>query len=253
MGRSLIGVCTATADVRVGAALERPGSDVLGRDAGEIAGISRLGLAVESDLAAALSRIDVLIDFSSPTATIEHLRLCRERGVRMVIGTTGFESDQRDQIRAAADRIAIVQSPNMSVGVNLCFRLAELAAEVIGKGSEIAVRETHHAQKKDAPSGTALHLGEVVARALGIGFEGAAVRANMRNGKADGAIRFESVRKGDIVGDHTVSFATADERVEITHRAFDRKTFAEGAVRAAKWVAGRERGLYDMQDVLGLR
>jgi 4-hydroxy-tetrahydrodipicolinate reductase len=249
MGRSIIAVCGATTGVRVAAALERPGSAAIGTDAGELAGLGRLGVAVGSNFAAAAGDVDVLIEFTSPAATLEHLRVCRERGLRIVIGTTGLDSVQRREIADAARDIAVVQSPNMSIGVNLCFRLAELAAEVIGRGSEIGVWEAHHAQKKDAPSGTALHLGEIVARALGVDFDAAAVRA----GKAGGPIRFESVREGDVIGDHTVSFAAPDERVEITHRAFSRRTFAEGAVRAAKWIAAKERGLYDMQDVLGLR
>lgn len=242
MGQSIIGICRGTPGVAIGAALEQAGSSAIGRDAGELAGGGRAGIAVESALEAVAGRIDVLIEFTSPTATIEHLRTCRERGLCMVIGTTGLASDQRAEIEAASREIAIVQSPNMSIGVNLCFRLAEIAARVVGRNSEIGIREAHHAQKKDAPSGTALHLGEIVARGLGIPFDA-----------AGGPIRFESIREGDIVGDHTVSFGTPDERIEITHRAFKRSTFAEGAVRAATWVAGKKPGLYDMQDVLDLR
>jgi 4-hydroxy-tetrahydrodipicolinate reductase len=253
MGRNIIAVCGATAGVRLAAALERPGGAAIGKDAGELAGLGRLGVAVGSNFAAVAGDIDVLIEFTSPAATLEHLRICRDRGLRMVIGTTGLDAIQLREIADAARDIAVVQSPNMSIGVNLCFRLAELAAEVIGKGSEIGVWEAHHAQKKDAPSGTALHLGEIVARALGVDFDAAAVRAGQAGGKAGGPIRFESVREGDIVGDHTVSFTAPDERVEITHRAFSRRTFADGAVLAAKWVAAKDRGLYDMQDVLGLR
>jgi 4-hydroxy-tetrahydrodipicolinate reductase len=253
MGRSIIEICGATEGVVIGAAIERPGCPGIGRDAGELAGTGRLGIALKSDLAEIAGRVDVLIDFTSPAATVGHVRACRELGLRMVIGTTGFDAAQRREIADAARGIAIVQSPNMSVGVNLCFRLAELAAGIIGKGSEIGVWEAHHAQKKDAPSGTALRLGEIVARTLGLDFDAAAARAATENEPQPGAIRFESVREGEIVGDHTVSFTTADERVEITHRAFNRRTFAEGAVRAAKWVAAKDRGLYDMQDVLGLR
>jgi 4-hydroxy-tetrahydrodipicolinate reductase len=252
MGKSIVEACGGTDGIVLCAALERPGSAELGRDVGELVGGPSLGVAVVPNLASVADRIDVLIDFTSPAATVEHVRACRERGLRMVIGTTGFDTAQRREIAEAARTIAIVQSPNMSVGVNLCFSLAEIAARIIGKGSEIGVWEAHHAQKKDAPSGTALRLGEIVARTLGLDFDAAAARATGDRSQP-GSIRFESVREGDIVGDHTVSFTTADERVEITHRAFSRRTFADGAVRAAKWVAAKDRGLYDMQDVLGLR
>jgi 4-hydroxy-tetrahydrodipicolinate reductase len=254
MGRSIIEVCRGTDGVVLGGALERQGSADLGRDAGELAGGAPLGVVVAPDLAGMADRIDVLVEFTSPAATVEHVRACREHGLRMVIGTTGFDAAQRREIAEAARSIAIVQSPNMSIGVNLCFSLAEIAARIVGKGAEIGVWEAHHAQKKDAPSGTALRLGEIVARTLGLDFDAAAARAAAMGDKSQqGSIRFESVREGDIVGDHTVSFTAADERVEITHRAFNRRTFAEGAVRAAKWVATKDRGLYDMQDVLGLR
>jgi 4-hydroxy-tetrahydrodipicolinate reductase len=253
MGQSLIAACTAAAEVQVRAALERGGSAAIGRDAGELAGLERLGISVVSDLHAIAGGIDVLVEFTSPAATIEHLRTCRERSLRMVIGTTGLDAAQQAEISEAAGEIAIVQSPNMSVGVNLCFRLVELASAVMAQEGEIGIREVHHAQKKDAPSGTALRLGEIVARVLGIELGSCAVYAPREAPRGRKSIRFESIREGEIVGDHTVSFATSEERVEITHRAFTRRAFAEGAVRAAKWIATKQRGLYDMLDVLELR
>lgn len=255
MGRFLIETCTRTAGVRLGAALEHPASTLLGSDAGELAGVGRLGVPVVADLGAVLDSFDVLIDFTRPAATLAHLELCRAAGKRLVIGTTGFDAEQKALIAQAAADIGIVFAPNMSIGVNLCLKLLEMAARVLGDGVDIEIIEAHHRHKIDAPSGTALKMGEVVAAALGRDLAECAVyaREGVTGERPAGAIGFATVRAGDIVGEHTVLFADDGERVEITHKASSRLTFASGAVRAAVWLNGQERGLFDMQDVLGLR
>lgn len=255
MGRALIEASQHAAGIELGAALERTGSSVVGSDAGELAGLGRLGVAVSDALSAALDEFDVLIDFTAPEATLAHLADCRAAGRRMVIGTTGFSEAQRAEIAAAAQDIAIVFAPNMSVGVNLCFKLADIAARVLGDGVDVEIIEAHHRHKVDAPSGTALRLGEIVADALGRDLNSCAVYGREgRTGERDRqTIGFETIRAGDIVGEHTVMFAGLGERVEITHKASSRMTFASGAVRAAQWLAGQSQGLFDMQDVLQLR
>lgn len=255
MGRYLIEACTRTEGVQLGAALEHSASTLLGSDAGELAGVGRLGVPVTSDLARVLDRFDVLIDFTRPEATLAHLAQCRAAGKRLVIGTTGFDAAQKALIAQASADIGIVFAPNMSVGVNLCLKLLELAARVLGDSVDIEVVEAHHRHKIDAPSGTALKMGEVVAAALGRDLADCAVyaREGVTGERPAGAIGFATVRAGDIVGEHTVMFADIGERVEITHKASSRMTFAKGAVRAAVWLTGHERGLFDMQDVLGLR
>lgn len=255
MGKALIETLHNTAGTRLVAAVERAGSEAIGADAGELAGIGRCGVPVSGTLAAVADGYDVLIEFTRPDATLANLEQCRRAGRRMVIGTTGFTDAQLAQIRAAAGDIAIVMAPNMSVGVNLCFRLLDIAARVLGDEVDIEIIEAHHRHKVDAPSGTALRMGEVVADALGRDLKQCAVYGRQgHTGERDRkTIGFETIRAGDIVGDHTVLFAGAGERVEITHKASSRMTFASGAVRAAGWLMQRERGLYDMQDVLGLR
>lgn len=250
MGRALT-QATATADgLALAAALERPGSDAIGCDAGELAGIGGNGVRIAADLAAA--EFDVLIDFTRPDATLANLAVCAKRGRRMVIGTTGFDDAGRARIEAAAREIPIVFAPNMSVGVNLCLRLIDLAARVLKDDVDVEITEAHHRHKVDAPSGTALRMGEVVAKARGRALKEIAVydRAGER---PRGAVGFAVVRAGDIVGDHTVLFAGGGERVEIRHHAESRLTFATGALRAARWLMAQRPGLYDMQDVLGLR
>jgi 4-hydroxy-tetrahydrodipicolinate reductase len=202
-----------------------------------------------------LDDFDVLIDFTRPEATLAHLAICRGAGKAMVIGTTGFDEDQKAVIREASKDIPVVFAPNMSVGVNLCFKLLELAARVMGDAADIEIIEAHHRHKVDAPSGTALRMGEVVADALGRNLEDCAVygREGVTGERERETIGFETIRAGDIVGEHTVMFAAEGERVEITHKASSRMTFAGGAVRAAAWLGDRPRGLFDMQDVLGLR
>jgi len=255
MGRCLVEACQQTDGLSVTAALEHPGSPFLGSDAGELAGTDRLGVTVGADLSAVVGEFDVLIDFTRPEATLANLEVCRKAGCRMIIGTTGFSDEQRAQIGRAAEDIAIVFAPNMSVGVNLCFKLLDMAARVLGDDVDIEVIEAHHRHKLDAPSGTALRMGEVVADALGRDLKTCAVYGREgRTGERDSkVIGFETIRAGDIVGDHTVMFAGPGERVEITHKASSRMTFARGAARAAGWLMARDAGLYDMQDVLGLR
>jgi len=255
MGRTLVQAVRDAPDAELTVAIERPGSSLIGADAGELAGIGRLGVAVEADLAAATDRFDTLIDFTAPAATLGHVALCREQGKRLVIGTTGIDAAGRAEIAAAAAEVGIVFAPNMSVGVNLCFRLLELAARVMGEDADIEIIEAHHRHKVDAPSGTALRMGEVVAQALGRDLAEVAVygREGQTGERDRRTIGFETIRAGDVVGEHTVWFATVGERVEITHKASSRMTFAKGAVRAARWLSDRPAGLYDMQDVLGLR
>jgi 4-hydroxy-tetrahydrodipicolinate reductase len=253
MGRTLVEACQQVDNVRLTAATEAQGSSVIGADAGEVAGIGKLGVAIVDSLAQA--DFDVLIDFTSPAATLEHLRFCRQSSRKMVIGTTGLDDAGKTEIQQAASDIAVVFAPNMSVGVNLCFRLLELAARVLGDEVDIEVVEAHHRHKVDAPSGTALRMGEVVADALGRDLKQCAVygREGVTGERDRQTIGFETIRAGDIVGEHTVMFAGAGERVEITHKASSRMTFAAGAVRAAAWLKDRDHGLFDMQDVLGLR
>jgi 4-hydroxy-tetrahydrodipicolinate reductase len=255
MGRAIIELTRQTDGFALGGALERPGLSVIGADAGEVAGVGRLGVPIADEVGAALSGADVLIDFSHPQATLDHIAACRTAGRRMVIGTTGMTAEGRDAIAAAATDIAIVFAPNMSVGVNLCFKLADLAARVLGDTVDIEIVEAHHSHKIDAPSGTSLRMGEVVAAALGRDLKDCAVygRQGQIGARDRKTIGFATIRAGDIVGEHTVLYAGAGERIEITHKATSRHTFAGGALRAAQWVTGRERGLFDMQDVLGLR
>jgi len=254
MGRSLLEAVAQMPDMRLHAALERTGGMYLGKDAGELIG-SPVGVVIRDDVAGALQGCDVLIDFTRPEATLQHMELCRKHGVKMVIGTTGFTPEEKERIFAASRDCGIVFAPNMSVGVNLLFKLLDTAARVLNEGYDIEVLEAHHRHKVDAPSGTALRLGEVVAHALGRDLAECAVygREGVTGERSPSTIGFATVRGGDIVGDHTVLFAGVGERVEITHKASSRATFALGALRAARFLAGRGAGLYDMQDVLGLR
>jgi 4-hydroxy-tetrahydrodipicolinate reductase len=255
MGRALIEAVRDADGGELVAALDRPDSPLIGVDAGEMAGLGNLGVAIGGDLAALGDGFEVLIDFTAPQATLAALAHCRAHGRGMVIGTTGLDAEQKQAIAEAAETIPVVFAPNMSVGVNLTFKLAELAARVLGDSVDIEIVEAHHRHKVDAPSGTALRLGEVVAEALGRDLEECAVygREGHTGPRERRTIGFETIRAGDIVGEHTVLYAANGERVEITHRATSRMTFAGGAVRAAQWLAGRDRGLFDMQDVLGLR
>lgn len=255
MGRTLVQAVSEAEGLILGAATEHPGSSLLGADAGELAGVGRCGVTVRADLADCLADFDVLIDFTAPVATMVHLELCRTQGRRMVIGTTGLDAMQRAAVTAAGQDIGIVYAPNMSVGVNLCFKLLEIAARVLGDEVDIEIVEAHHRHKVDAPSGTALRMGEVIAAALGRDLDEVAVygRQGHTGARQRRTIGFETIRAGDVVGEHTVWFAADGERVEIAHKASSRMTFAGGAARAARWIGTRDRGLFDMQDVLGLR
>ncbi len=254
MGRTLIEAIGQAEDMTLAAALDQPGSAFLGRDAGELVGTSR-GVMVTDDVDAALSVADCLIDFTRPEGTLKHLDVCRRRGVHLVIGTTGFATEGKLSIQEAARDIPIVFAPNMAVGVNLVFRLIDVAARALASGYDVEIIEAHHRHKVDAPSGTALRMGEVVAEALGRDLaECASYGRQGHTGPRDAAtIGFSTVRGGDIVGDHTVLFAGTGERIEITHKAASRAPYAAGALRAARFMRGRARGLFDMQDVLGLR
>lgn len=254
MGRALLEAVAGAADLRLAAALDRPGSPMLGRDAGELAG-GPLDVPVTEDVTAALSGADVLIDFTRPEATLHHLAACRHARVAMVIGTTGFDDAGKQAIAEAAADIPLVFAPNMSVGVTLVFKLLDLAARVLAEGYDVEIVEAHHRHKVDAPSGTALRMGEVIAQALQRDLKTCAVygREGVTGERHAQTIGFATVRGGDIVGEHTALFAGIGERVEISHKASSRMTFALGALRAARFLAGRTSGLYDMQDVLGLR
>jgi 4-hydroxy-tetrahydrodipicolinate reductase len=236
------------------AALDVPDSPFLGRDAGELLG-TPCGVAISADLDAALARADCLIDFTRPEGTLAHLEICRRRGVHMVIGTTGLTTEQKLTVQDAARDIPIVFAPNMAVGVNLVFKLLDTAAHVLSEGYDVEIVEAHHRHKVDAPSGTALRMGEVVADALGRSLADCAVygREGHTGERPANQIGFATVRGGDIVGDHTVLFAGTGERVEISHKAASRMPYALGALRAARFLKGRSKGLFDMQDVLGLR
>jgi len=255
MGRTLIEAVSQAEGMCLGAATERPGSSLIGTDAGELAAVGRLDVAVAESLASVVDDFDVMIDFTAPAATMEHLTVCRDNGKRMVIGTTGLDEGQKALLQEASAEIGIIFAPNMSIGVNLCFKLLDIAARVMGEDVDIEVIEAHHRHKVDAPSGTALRMGEVVANALGRDLNECAIygREGITGERERKSIGFETIRAGDIVGDHTVMFAALGERVEITHKASSRMTFAKGAVRAAGWVMEQRNGLYDMQDVLGLR
>jgi len=255
MGRALLEAGLSAEGVDVTAAIERTGNTVIGADAGEVAGIGSLSVAIVDDVSSVTDDFDVLIDFTRPEVTLANLAVCRAAGKKIVIGTTGFDDAGKQAISDAANDIGVVFAPNMSVGVNLCFKLLDLAARVMGDEVDIEVIEAHHRHKIDAPSGTALRMGEVVADALGRDLGECAVYGREGNtGERDRkTIGFETIRAGDIVGEHTVMFADIGERVEITHKASSRMTFANGAVRAAKWLSDHDTGLFDMQDVLGLR
>lgn len=237
------------------AAIDRPDSSLIGADAGELAALGKLGVSLSGDLAAVLDAFDVLIDFTHPSVTLRNLALCRQAGKAMIIGTTGFSAEEKLLLAEAGKEIPIVFAANFSVGVNLCLKLLDTAARVLGDDVDIEILEAHHRHKVDAPSGTALRMGEVVAQALGRDLAEVAVygREGQTGARERQTIGFATVRAGDVVGDHTVLFAAEGERVEITHKASSRMTFAKGAVRAALWLQGRPAGLYDMQDVLALR
>ena len=254
MGRALAEAIAHADGVHLHAALERPDSPFVGRDVAEIVG-GASGMTIGSDADAALRGAHVLIDFTRPEGTMSHLQACLRHNVKAVVGTTGFDAAQKAAIAEAGTRMAMVVAPNMSAGVTVALRLLDLAARALGEDYDVEVVEAHHRHKVDAPSGTALRMGEVVAAAFGRDLSTEAVygREGVTGERSRSAIGFATVRGGDIVGDHTVLFAGIGERLEITHRASSRATFAQGALRAARFLAGRQTGIYDMQDVLGLR
>jgi 4-hydroxy-tetrahydrodipicolinate reductase len=254
MGHMLIEAIRASGDCQLSGATDQPSSPAIGNDAAAFLGLAS-GVPVSADIRAALSDTDVLIDFTRPEGTMEHLRACREMKVNLVIGTTGFGEGQKALIEDAARDIAIVMAPNMSVGVNVTLKLLELAAKSLGEGYDIEVIEAHHRHKVDAPSGTALKMGEVIAKAQGKQLKDCAVyaREGVTGERKAGTIGFSAIRGGDIVGDHTVLFATTGERIEIVHRSASRQAYAEGSLRAVRFLAGKKSGLFDMFDVLALK
>jgi 4-hydroxy-tetrahydrodipicolinate reductase len=253
MGHMLIEAIQASPDCRLAGALDVASSPAIGNDAGAFLGHAS-GVPVTADIATGLEHAEVLIDFTRPEGTLAHLKACRERGVKMVIGTTGFSDAQKERIADAARDIAIVMAPNMSVGVNVTLKLLEMAAKALATGYDIEIIEAHHRHKVDAPSGTALKMGEVIAQAIGRDLNKSAVYARQGvTGERDpSTIGFSAIRGGDIVGDHTVLYAGDGERIELKHMAHSRMTFAQGAVKAALFLSGKGPGIYNMFDVLGL-
>ena len=254
MGRMLIEAIAASPDTTLSGALDVAGSPFIGTDAGAFSG-QLTGVIIQSDLDRALAGADCLIDFTRPEGTLGHLAYCAAHGIKIVIGTTGFDEAGKDAIRAAAEKISVVFAPNMSVGVNVTLKLLEMAAKSFAEGYDIEIIEAHHRHKVDAPSGTALKMGEVIADALGRDLKECAVygREGVTGERDPSTIGFATVRGGDIVGDHTVLFAGTGERIEITHKSSSRVTYAHGALRGARFIADKANGLYDMQDVLGLK
>lgn len=254
MGRQLIQAVNNAEGVELGAAFERKGSSLVGADAGELAGIGHLGVTVTDDLASQVNHFDLLIDFTRPEGTLEHIAFCVAHNKKMVIGTTGFDDAGKQAIKSASEKISIVFASNYSVGVNLVFKLLEKAAKVMGDYCDIEVIEAHHRHKVDAPSGTALSMGEHIAKTLGrdLKTHGVFAREGITGERKRDEIGFATIRAGDVVGEHSVWFADEGERVEIAHKASSRMTFANGAVRAAKWLQTKQRGLFDMTDVLDL-
>lgn len=254
MGQALLEGIFADSELQLHGAIDRPDSPRIGRDAGEPFGRST-GTKISSDVAGTLAGADVLVDFTRPEASMEYLTACESAGIKLVIGTTGFTPEQKNRIAAAAEKIAVVFAPNMSVGVTLLINLVQAAAKVLASGYDVEIIEAHHRHKVDAPSGTALRLGEAAASALGRDLETCAVygREGVTGERDANTIGFATVRGGDVVGDHTVLFAGIGERVELTHKASSRATFALGALRAAKYLDDKKTGLFDMQDVLGLK
>lgn len=253
MGRTLVQAVHEAEDLTLGAAIERAENAFLGTDAGELAGVGAIDVPVGGALKDVTALFDTLIDFTVPNATLANLAVCLECDKRLVIGTTGFDDDGLKAIHAASERIAILMAPNMSVGVNLVFRLLHMAASILGDTVDMEIIEAHHRHKIDAPSGTAVRMGEILAEATGRDLSKVAIygREGITGERNRATIGFETIRAGDIAGDHTVLFAGAGERIEITHRAHSRLNFAHGALRAARFLSSAEPGLYDMQGLLG--
>ncbi|MEC4726351.1 4-hydroxy-tetrahydrodipicolinate reductase [Shewanella sp. D64] len=255
MGRTLIEAAKQHPMIFLGAVIERAGSTLIGVDAGELAGVGSMNVPITDSLDLVVDDFDVLIDFTSPEASLVHTHWCAHHGKAIVIGTTGFNHSQKEQISVYAEKTPVVMAPNMAVGVNLLWKLLEITAEVMGDYTDIEIIEAHHRHKKDAPSGTALKMGEVIANTLGRDLDKCAVygREGITGERDRQTIGFSTIRAGDIVGEHTAMFADIGERIEITHKASSRMTFAKGAMRAASWLVEQDAGLYDMQQVLGLK
>jgi 4-hydroxy-tetrahydrodipicolinate reductase len=255
MGKRILALGHGHADIEISGALEGSGNPALGSDAGENAGIGHLGVPITADVEAVLKECDVLIDFSAPAASVEHVKAAAAAGKAVVVGTTGFSEDQRRDLAQAGNRTRCLVAPNMSMGVNLLFNLAEKVARALGDEYDVEIIEAHHRMKKDAPSGTADKLAQVIAGALGRDLKDAGTygRHGLVGERKPHEIGVMAVRGGDIVGEHTVMFVTNGERIELTHRAHSRDAFAKGAIQASLWLASRPNGLYDMQDVLGLK
>jgi 4-hydroxy-tetrahydrodipicolinate reductase len=254
MGRMLIETVLDDPDAQLTGVLDRPGSPLLGQDAGAPLG-RQTGVLITDDTEQALVNSEFLIDFTRPEATLAYLKAARRHGVKLIVGTTGFNDAQKDELQQASQTVAMVVAPNMSVGVNVTFKLLDIAARYLATGYDIEVIEAHHRHKVDAPSGTALKMGEVLAQALGRDLAECAVygREGVTGERDPSTIGFSTIRGGDIVGDHTVLFAGIGERIEITHKSASRLSYAQGALRAARFLATRTHGCFDMQDVLGLR
>ena len=254
MGHMLIEAIRASGDCQLAGALDIASSPAIGNDAAAFLGHAS-GVAISADVRAGLANAEVLIDFTRPEGTLAYLKACRERGINAVIGTTGFHEGQKEKIADAARDIAIVMAPNMSVGVNVTLKLLEMAAKALATGYDIEIIEAHHRHKVDAPSGTALKMGEVIAQALGRNLKDCAVyaRDGVTGERDPSTIGFATIRGGDIVGDHTALFAGTGERIEITHKSSSRATYAQGSLRAVRFLAGKRTGLFDMFDVLGLK
>jgi len=255
MGQRNIALVTEAEGMVISGAVEMPLHKAVGQDAGLAAGCGMLDVQITDSLDKALAASDVLIDFTFPEVTLENAAVCARLGKRMVVGSTGFTPEQREQLAEFAKQIPIVFAPNMSVGVNVCFKLLKDMAKTLGEGFDVEIVELHHNKKKDSPSGTAVRMGEVVADALGRDYNQVANfhREGMCGERTKEEIGMQTVRGGDIVGEHTVYFIGMGERIELTHRAMSRDMFARGAVRAAGWLADKPAGMYDMQDVLGLQ
>lgn len=254
MGKTLIEAIIQHPQSELAGAFDLPNSPLLGRDAGDFMG-QATGVLVTTDIRHALETADVMIDFTRPEGTLSHLPFCVETNTKAVIGTTGFEARQLETLREFSEKIAMVWAPNMAVGVNATFKLLEVAAKILNQGYDIEIIEAHHNKKVDAPSGTALRMGETIADVLGIDLneKGVFAREGITGEREAGTIGFSTIRGGDIVGDHTVLFAGTGERIEITHKSASRMTYAQGSIRAAQFLSDKQSGLFDMQDVLGLK
>ena len=254
MGRMLIEAVLGADDCRLSGAMDVAQCPLIGQDPAAFLGAAS-GIAITTDIKAGLQGADCLIDFTRPEGTLVHLRACRELGVRAVVGTTGFSPDQKNEIAELAKSMPIVLAPNMSVGVNVTLKLLEMAARSLSTGYDIEIIEAHHRHKVDAPSGTALKMGEVIAQALGRDLADCAVyaRKGVTGERDPSSIGFATIRGGDIVGDHTVLFAGTGERIEISHKSASRVSYAQGSLRAVRYLADKSKGLFDMSDVLGLR